>query len=179
MIQELLITFAWIALGIFYCNGLEWVVHKHVLHRFGRKKKSFWRFHMDHHRLSKKNDFIDPEYIYFSYNEKEFLGIILLAVVHLPTIWISPAFFLTTLLGGIGYLIIHQRSHKNTNWAKNYVPWHWDHHMGPRRAVEANWCVTFPLFDIIMGTRVKYLGTKEYYLDIARRSSRRIKEIKK
>jgi len=178
VIQELLITFAWIALGVFYCNGSEWAIHKYILHRLGRKKKSFWRFHMGHHRLAKRNNFIDPEYIYFEYNERELIGVILLVAAHIPVIWISPVLFLTILFAGISYLVIHRCSHKNINWAKKYVPWHWDHHMGPRKAVEANWCITFPLFDIIMGTRVKYLGTKEYYLDLARRSNKRMKEIK-
>lgn len=29
------------------------------------------------------------------------------------------------------------------------------------RSQEANWCVTFPLIDYIMGTRVRYAGTQD------------------
>ena len=37
---------------------------------------------------------------------------------------------------------------------KQHLPWHYDHHMG--RDQNANWCVTHPLFDNVMGTRKIY-----------------------
>ena len=177
---EPLIIISWMVLGIVYCNGLEWVTHKYILHGRGKRRKRFRKFHMVHHRLARTNNFADPEYVKFGFRikEKEPLAIMLLAVLHIPVIWISPVLFLSILFGGLSYLFVHYYSHKDINWAKKYVPWHWDHHMGPARAVEANWCVTFPLFDIIMGTRVKYYGTKQYYLDIAKQSSKKLRKIK-
>ena len=35
----------------------------------------------------------------------------------------------------------------------------------------------FPLFDYIMGTRVKYFDTEEYYLDFAKRSCEELKDL--
>lgn len=35
---------------------------------------------------------------------------------------------------------------------KKRIPWHYDHHMTSNQ--NANWCVTKPWFDYIMGTRV-------------------------
>lgn len=32
------------------------------------------------------------------------------------------------------------------------IPWHYDHHMNSNQ--DANWCVTKPWFDYLMGTRV-------------------------
>jgi hypothetical protein len=32
------------------------------------------------------------------------------------------------------------------------IPWHYDHHMNSNQ--DANWCVTKPWFDYILGTRV-------------------------
>jgi len=103
---------------------------------------------------------------------------IALLVAHTPTWWISPVFFITLVWRALDYYRVHKKSHEDQEWAKNYVPWHWDHHMGPREAANANWCVTFPLFDYIMGTRVKYYGTKKYYLDVAKKSSRALRKIK-
>ena len=36
---------------------------------------------------------------------------------------------------------------------KKAIPWHYDHHMNTNW--DANWCVTRPWFDYIMGTRIK------------------------
>jgi hypothetical protein len=175
---EVPIAAGWILFGMLYCNALEWVIHKYVLHKLGRRKKSNWRFHWEHHGLVKKHKGEDPDYFKHGYSTKESLGIAILALTHLPIVIISPVFYFTILAHGLIYLYIHQRSHKDLSWAKKYVPWHWDHHMGPKKAIEANWCVTFPLFDIIMRTRVKYYGTKQYYLDIAKQSSKKLRKMK-
>jgi sterol desaturase/sphingolipid hydroxylase (fatty acid hydroxylase superfamily) len=34
---------------------------------------------------------------------------------------------------------------------------------------DSNWCVTFPLFDYILGTRRKYVGTDEERADLLKR----------
>ena len=36
---------------------------------------------------------------------------------------------------------------------KKAIPWHYNHHMNTNW--DANWCVTRPWFDYIMGTRIK------------------------
>ena len=53
------------------------------------------------------------------------------------------------------------------DWARENLPWHYDHHMGPDQ--NANWCVTKPWFDHVMGTRKPYLGTEKAKKDEARR----------
>ena len=53
----------------------------------------------------------------------------------------------------------NRRAHLDPEWAREHLPWHYDHHMG--RDQNANWCVTYPLFDYVMGTRRKYLGQSE------------------
>lgn len=47
---------------------------------------------------------------------------------------------------------MHRRSHLEPEWGKKAIPWHYDHHMNTNQ--DANWCVTRPWFDYIMGTRV-------------------------
>jgi sterol desaturase/sphingolipid hydroxylase (fatty acid hydroxylase superfamily) len=175
----LAITVTWVLLGFVYCNALEWVIHRYVLHGLGKNKKSFWFFHWKHHKESRKHKFKDNRCSGTPfYKDKEFLGVILLLIAHSPTLWVAPAFFITLTWRALDYYRVHTKSHKSEEWAKNYVPWHWDHHMGPREAVEANWCVTLPLFDYIMGTRVKYYGTTKYYLDLAKKSNRELRKMK-
>ena len=50
------------------------------------------------------------------------------------------------------YYYIHRRAHLEPDWAKRKIPWHYDHHMNSNQ--DANWCVTKPWFDYVMGTRV-------------------------
>jgi hypothetical protein len=42
--------------------------------------------------------------------------------------------------------------------------------MGPNQ--NANWCVTHPFFDHVMGTREPYLGTEREQRDTKRRTAR-------
>ena len=64
-----------------------------------------------------------------------------------------PAFFLGVLCGGFRYYFVHKKAHLNPEWAKEKLPWHYEHHMGKNQ--DSNWCVTFPLWDYILGTRQK------------------------
>lgn len=47
---------------------------------------------------------------------------------------------------------MHKKSHLDPEYARTRIPWHYDHHMNANQ--NANWCVTRPWFDYIMGTRV-------------------------
>lgn len=178
MIGSLLVVVLWITVGVIYGNGLEWTIHKHVLHRLGRKKGSRWGFHLrSHHKVVKKNNCVDIEHRSDWWNEEEVKAIAVVMLIHIPIYFISPVLFFTIVTYGAGYLWIHRKAHKNHTWAKYYLPWHWDHHLGPRKCVEANWCVTFPLFDYMMRTRVPYYGTSKYYLDLAIYSSKEINRV--
>jgi hypothetical protein len=164
----------WMAAGFVYSSALEWFVHKHLLHGLGKKKNSFWSFHWSgHHKASRKNNFKDPRWEKIPlHKDKEFLGVVLITLLHIPTIWLSPLFYSVLAWRAIVYYRTHKKSHEDEEWAKQNVPWHWDHHMGPRKAVEANWCVTNPFFDNLMGTRVKYYLTTEYFLNQLKRNNK-------
>ena len=54
----------------------------------------------------------------------------------------------------------------DVEWAKRWVPWHYDHHMSGK---EGNWGVLLPLVDILVGSRVYYIGTSKYHRDEERR----------
>jgi sterol desaturase/sphingolipid hydroxylase (fatty acid hydroxylase superfamily) len=75
-------------------------------------------------------------------------------VAHLPLLPVAPFFTMTVYWRAWRYYTIHKRAHLDRNWAKEDLPWHYDHHMGKDQ--NANWCVTYPWFDHVMGTRKRY-----------------------
>ena len=153
-------------------NAGEWLIHRYWLHGLGKNKKSFWAFHWhEHHRESRKNDMFDAQYVRslltWSPQGKEALALALGAVAMLPMLPIAPFFTGTVWYRMHRYYVIHKRSHLDHSWAKQHMPWHYDHHMGPTQ--EANWCVTRPWADVWFGTRKPYVGTEAEAADEARR----------
>ena len=157
-------------------NAAEWWIHKNVLHGPGKRKGSFWSFHWhDHHRNARRNDHRDPDYerslLGWHAQTKEAVGLVGLAAVHAPLFPFAPCYTGTLWYCLWRYHRVHKRAHLDTAWAREHLPWHYDHHMGPDQ--DANWCVTHPWFDTVMGTRVPYLGTAREREDAARREARR------
>jgi len=166
-----------IPLGLLAANATEWFFHKHVLHgrRFGKDRKSFWSFHFhDHHRQARRNAMTDPDYeeSVFQWNGqgKEALALAANAVLWAPLFPIAPFFVGTLWYSGVNYYVKHRRSHLDPEWAREHLTWHYDHHMGPNQ--DANWCVTKPWFDVLMGTREPYVGTEREAKDEAHRRAR-------
>jgi len=151
-----------IPLAIVYSHLLEWVLHKYVLHGLGKNKKSPWASHWHvHHRRSRHNDNYDEDYHKGFFDKtvrSEILGLGFLSIMHIPTIMLSPLFYFALVVSGIRYYQIHKRSHLDLEWAKKYVPWHYDHHMGKNQDV--NWGVTTDWIDKVTGTRMCYLDRK-------------------
>ena len=164
-----------IPVGWAYSNMLEWVIHKHVLHRIGKKRGSFWSFHFyDHHRLSRTNQFRDPDYegSVFQWNGqgKEALALTLSTLTHLPLLPVAPFFTVTVFYSSVRYYRLHKKAHLEPEWGREHLPWHYDHHMAPNQ--DCNWCVTHPWFDEVMGTRVPYKDTPREQRDRQRRAER-------
>ncbi len=153
-------------------NAAEWFIHKHVLHGLGKRKGSFWSFHWhEHHKNVRRSEHRDEAYrrSVFRWNGqgKEALALAGVAALHLPLWPVAPFYTGTVLYCIANYYRVHKRSHVDVEWAREHLPWHYDHHMGPNQ--DANWCVTKPWFDQIMGTRIPYLGTEREARDRARR----------
>ena len=160
--------------GLLYANAAEWAVHRFILHDRGKKKSSFWSFHFhEHHSSARRNNHIDPAYHNspFRWNAqgKEALTLSLATLAHLPLLPVAPFFTATVFYASINYYRLHKRAHLDPEWAREHLPWHYDHHMGPNQ--DCNWCVTRPWFDRLMGTRVPYVGTEREERDHARRAA--------
>jgi hypothetical protein len=171
-----------IPLGLLYANASEWLIHKYVLHGLGVNKDSTFAFHWHrHHKNSRRGDQHDPDFEVPWYREwqegeahgrsKEIVGLTAIALAHLPLAPLAPFFAATVVYSTINYYRVHKKSHQDVEWARKYLPWHVDHHIGPNQ--HANWCVTRPWFDQIMGTREPYVGTEKERADRARRQRNR------
>ena len=147
-----------IIFAILYQNIMEWVLHKYVLHGLGKKKRSKFSFHWKiHHNTVRKNNFYDKDYLlpFYKINSKssELISLWLLWIAHFPLVFLNPIFYFTISIGTILYYQLHKKSHMNPEWGKKYLRWHYDHHMVGNQS--HNWCVTFPLMDYVLGTRIK------------------------
>ena len=149
--------------GLVIANGFEWFAHKYLLHGVHRKGKS--RFsptpkqmesHWAHHREVRKQEFSDDCYVeglesWRTRNELMSLAVVagVASVVFYP---FSKGMALAAFYSAGNYYYVHRRAHLEPDWAKRTIPWHYDHHMNSNQ--DANWCVTRPWFDYVMGTRV-------------------------
>ena len=166
-------------LGVLAANAGEWFLHKVVLHRLGRRKRSLWSFHWhEHHRASRRHGFRDDDYFRspFAWNAqgKEVYGILGIGASVLPLAPIAPWFCAGVWTSAGAYYAVHKKAHLDPEWARRWLPWHYDHHMGPNQ--DANWCVSWPWFDIIMGTREHYVGSEREAKDLARQEARAAKQ---
>jgi sterol desaturase/sphingolipid hydroxylase (fatty acid hydroxylase superfamily) len=165
-----------IPLGLAFANAMEWVIHKHVLHGLGKKRDSFFAFHWhDHHRSSRANAMGDPRYeeaarFQWDARTKELVGMGVTLLPFLPLAPVAPFFVGALVYSSVDYYRKHSHSHRDPAWAREHLPWHYDHHMGPDQ--DANWCVTRPWMDELMGTRKRYAFTEREARDLERRAAR-------
>lgn len=149
--------------GLVVANGFEWIVHKYILHGTHRSGKPRYspvpdsmKSHWEHHREVRKTAFHDHGYVEGLANWRTKNEIISLTVVAgvFGTLFypVSKGMALSTVYSACNYYYIHRRAHLEPEWAMKKIPWHYDHHMNSNQ--DANWCVTKPWFDYILGTRV-------------------------
>ena len=144
VIQVLL---AWI-----YGHLLEYGIHKHILHNNKKFNRIFKRHFGTHHRISRKNDMYDENYINpFSIGARfELIGLSFLLIIHLPFIFFYPYFFAMLVVSASIYYIAHRTAHISVEWGKKWLPWHAAHHMGKNQHL--NWGVRLPIIDLLLGT---------------------------
>lgn len=149
-------------LALLVANGLEWYAHKYVLHGVARPGQPRYsplprsmESHWAHHKQVRLQGYGDDAYAqglrhWRTRNEVASLlavtGVITLAAP------VAPFFVLGSYYAAGRYFYVHRRSHLDPAWGRRTIPWHYDHHMQAHQ--DANWCVTRPWFDYLMGTRV-------------------------
>ena len=145
------------AIAWVYSHVLEYTLHRWWLHN--RKRKHWFRDHFgNHHRIARKNWMFDhrshdPISVR---NDREIKGLILLALLHSPVAIWFPWAYLVLVYSALAYFVVHRRAHQDFRWARENLPWHYDHHVGQQNM---NWGVRLPWVDWIAGTRREYKGT--------------------
>ncbi|ANE54152.1 sterol desaturase family protein [Methylomonas sp. DH-1] len=146
-----------IACALLYANLGEWLMHKYLLHGLGKNPGSIWAYHWyEHHRVCAEHGMLDPGYrsLKWAWNaqSKELAVLAGIVTLHLPLLFYLP-FFVMALYAALAlYYYKHRRAHLDPEWAKRHLPWHYQHHL---RAGNGNWCVTWPWFDYLFGTRIQ------------------------
>jgi hypothetical protein len=146
-------------LGLLAANAGEWLMHKIILHGLGKNRHSFWAYHLyEHHVVCANNGMLDLGYRHidlttWNTQSKELAVLAVIVLLLLPLFMVLPFFIDAIYLSLLLYYYAHRKAHLDPAWAKAHLPWHYDHHLGGN----ANWCVTWPLIDYLLGTRVKIL----------------------
>ncbi|MCG8438503.1 MAG: sterol desaturase family protein [Pseudomonadales bacterium] len=138
-------------------NAFEWYAHKVWLHEYPRKHRNSPFFsHIRHHKRVRLNGFEDEHYTMPMFQDQEIfnekVALIGLCAVFTPTVAVAPFFTAGIYYSAWQYWHKHSKAHLQPEWARTQLPWHYDHHMNTHQ--DANWCVTRPWFDYLMGTRV-------------------------
>jgi hypothetical protein len=147
------------SLGLLYANAGEWLMHKYILHALGSKKDSFWSYHLqEHHAVCVRNRMRDPGYqkiclTTWNTQSKELVVLASIVLLHIPMLLLFPSFIVAVYVSLALYYYKHRKAHLDPVWAKRHLRWHYEHHLGGN--ICANWCVTWPLFDYVLRTRVK------------------------
>lgn len=144
-------------IGVLVVNAFEWYAHKVWLHEYPAKHRNSPFFtHIRHHKRARLNNFHDEGYADSMFRNQEMyvektaiLGLVAATTLVAP---VAPFFTLGTYYGAWRYWTLHSKAHLDPEWARQNLPWHYDHHMNSNQ--DANWCVTRPWFDYLMGTRV-------------------------
>ena len=146
------------AIAWVYSHLLEYCLHRWWLHN--RKRKHWFKDHFgNHHKLARKNWMYD----YRSHHpisptkDREIKGLALLALLHSPVAFWFPWAYLVLVYSAVAYFLVHRRAHQDFRWARENLPWHYDHHVGPNQHL--NWGVRLPWVDWVVGTREVYKGT--------------------
>jgi len=84
---------------------------------------------------------------------KELVVLVVIVLMHMPLLMFFPVFTGMVYASLMLYYYKHRKALLDPIWAKRHLRWHYEHHLGDNCA--ANWCVTFPWFDYLMGTRIK------------------------
>ena len=145
-------------LGLLVANAGEWLIHKTILHGLGKNRHSFWAYHLyEHHAVCANNGMLDVGYqtidlTTWNTQSKELLVLTVIILMLFPFFMVLPFFIGAIYLSLLLYYYLHRKAHLNPAWAKDHLSWHYQHHLG---GSNANWCVSYPLFDYLMGTRIK------------------------
>jgi len=152
----------------------EWAAHRYLLHGVGRDRASSLSFHVhDHHQAVRRNGGYDPAYegpVWSTATQgREALGLAVIGLLHAPLLGIAPFYTATVWYCLYRYRRDHRHAHLDPTWARDHLPWHYDHHMGDQNK---NFGVSWSWFDVLVGTRDVFVGSERERAGHARHVAR-------
>ena len=152
----------------------EWTMHMYLLHGLGRDRTSRFSFHYhDHHQAVRRNGGYDPAYegpVWSSTTQaREAIGLTVIGLAHAPLFPLAPFFTSTIWYCLYRYRRDHRHAHLDPVWARDHLPWHYDHHMGDQ---DKNFGVAWSWFDVLAGTREVFVGSDRERAGFARHAAR-------
>ena len=149
-----------VAIAWAYSHVLEYCLHRWLLHN--RHRKAWFKTHFgDHHKIARRNMMLDSKAhkpIKIT-GDPELKGLIALGLLHAPIAILWPFAYVMLIWSAVNYFLVHRKAHQDFRWARDHLPWHYDHHMGPDQNM--NWGVRLPWVDILMGTRIHWKGEQK------------------
>lgn len=148
-----------VALAVFEIG--EWAAHRYLLHGLGRDRASRLAFHYhDHHQAVRRHGGYDPAYegpVWSTATQaREALGLLAIGAVHAPLLLLAPCYTGTIWYCLYRYRRDHRRAHLDPAWARDHLPWHYDHHLGDQ---DKNFGVVWAWVDVLARTREIFVGT--------------------
>lgn len=152
----------------------EWATHKYLLHGLGRDRKSRFSFHFhDHHQAVRRNGGYDPAYegpVWSTATQaREAIGLAVIGLAHAPLFPVAPLYTSTIWYCLYRYRRDHRHAHLDPAWARDHLPWHYDHHMGDQGK---NFGVSWSWFDVLAGTREVFVGSEHERAGLAKHTTR-------
>ena len=140
----------------------EWAAHRYLLHWRGRNKDSVFAFHFHiHHQKVRRHGGYDPDFegpVWSTPTQLgEAIGLTVIGLAHAPLFPIAPFYTSTVWYCLYRYRRDHRRAHLDPAWARDHLPWHYDHHMGDQ---DKNFGVVWSWFDSLAGSREAFVGTE-------------------
>lgn len=145
-----MIYLALVLAGTCYSLLFEYLAHKYILHNYKHFKFAFRNHFKIHHGNSRKNRMYDEGYEGIISSYFEVVALLVIAIVHLPIIFLSSIFYFSLIVNMVHYYHVHRKSHIDVEWGKKNLPWHYAHHMGKNQNI--NWGVRSPIVDVIART---------------------------
>ena len=149
---------AQLALGWLYGHWVEYCAHRWIFHNRKYFPKAFKFHYAQHHARSKRGVMVDVTSLdKHKLFDHEIQSLFWGCVIHSPIAFWFPYFYVSVVLSALAYYFMHRRSHQDFKWGRTWIPWHYDHHMGPNSNM--NWGVRSDIFDRLLRTRDIYKGT--------------------
>lgn len=145
-----------IPIGLLVFGVGEWAIHRYLLHGPGRPA----HHHGEHHRAARDHGGYDPAYEGPAWStatqRREALGLTAVGLLHAPLLVIAPFYTATIWYCLVRYRRDHRRAHLDPGWARDHLPWHYDHHIDEGAG---NFGVSWAWFDVLAGTRSVFVGS--------------------